>query len=80
VSTIARESGAYARKFGNDVETGAVLETHVDDGEGRRLVANEIDPFLHRMCEADFEPSQLHGARKALQERAVVIDDHELSL
>ena len=74
---MARASGRRRADQLDHVEAVAVLEPHVDDGEGgvRRL---RLLPRLgHGFGRLGDEAALLHGAGEALQEGLVVVDDEK---
>ena len=79
---VAREHdgacvGADLGELGDDIEAVAVLQPHVDDGEGRRLLPDQVHTFGHRVCHAHLEAARLHGPRQPQHERPVVVDQDQ---
>ena len=74
---MARASGRRLRRILDHVEAVAVLEPHVDDGEGgvaRFHLGARLGDRFRRLGD---EAALLHGAREPLQERLVVVDDEK---
>jgi hypothetical protein len=57
----------------DDLETAAVAEPHVDDGEGRRPPGRRRHPLGDAVGGGDDKAAPLHRPRQALAQRRVVI-------
>ena len=69
--------GAHLGELGDDVEAIAVLQPHVDDGKGRRLLADQVEALGDRVRRAHLEAARLHGARQTQHESPVVVDQDQ---
>ena len=72
--------GADLGELRDDVEAVAVLQPHVDDGEGRRLLPDQVEALGDRVGRAHLEAARLHGTRQPLEERPVVVDQDERAI
>ena len=82
---IAREDdaarlGTPRLQLRDHVETVAVLQAHVDDGEGGRLERDGGQPLGDGLCGHHGEAARLHGPAEAGEEGLVVVDDEQTAV
>ena len=65
---------AQVSQDGHDVKPVAVIEAHVEDGIGRRMIRRQSDRLRDGGRRADRKTPLLHRPPKAVQERQIVID------
>src|SRR5258705_6641178 len=61
----------------DNFETASVFQFQIHYGKGRRPLFGDGNALTHRFGEQHLEPARLHGAREALPERTIIIDDQK---
>ena len=76
----AARVGALGLEMRHDIEAVAVDEAQIDHRVSGRRGLDPRDPFGDAFCRGDGESAHLHGAREAIEEGLVVIDDQQCLL
>jgi hypothetical protein len=54
-----------------------ILQTQIDHGEGRGDPGRQVQTVAHAVGGVHGEVAPLHGARQAVTETLIVVDDHQ---